>query len=188
MLSPEYLLSVERWPRSIQNHRITKTYFRTCSSRHSRSQAEAYLCTNRMMSDHALANLRASLRCSLGGDRSQSNYPTRHGPRPRFMGLELEHQTLKGWYFAGLAPCRLASTLQKPPTITSRLNVQCQSYSKGSRGSFRQCLPRVHCIFHSEFNFTESRVEHKPGHHYACIRAGRNNLPGQKNFATLGPL
>ncbi len=38
---------------SIQNHRITKTYFRTCSSRHSRSQAGLCLCTNRMMSDHA---------------------------------------------------------------------------------------------------------------------------------------
>src|SRR5690554_2511416 len=37
---------------SIQNHRITKTYFRTCSTCLSRSQAHFCLCTNRMMSDH----------------------------------------------------------------------------------------------------------------------------------------
>ena len=36
LLSPEYLLSVERWP-SIQNHRITMTHFRTCSTCLSRS-------------------------------------------------------------------------------------------------------------------------------------------------------
>lgn len=36
---------------SIQNHRITKTCFRTCSSCHSRSQASLCLCTNLLMSD-----------------------------------------------------------------------------------------------------------------------------------------
>ncbi|ABU75947.1 hypothetical protein ESA_03666 [Cronobacter sakazakii ATCC BAA-894] len=36
---------------SIQNHRITMTCFRTCSSRHSRSQASLCHCTNLLMSD-----------------------------------------------------------------------------------------------------------------------------------------
>ena len=38
---------------SIQNHRITMTYFRTCSSCDSRSQAGLYHYTNRTMSDRA---------------------------------------------------------------------------------------------------------------------------------------
>ena len=52
LLSPSTFYPLSDGP-SIQNHRITKTYFRTCSSRHSRSQAGLCLCTNRMMSDHA---------------------------------------------------------------------------------------------------------------------------------------
>ena len=52
LLSPAYLLSVERWP-FIQNHRITKTYFRTCSTCQSRSQALFCFYTISMISDHA---------------------------------------------------------------------------------------------------------------------------------------
>ncbi len=51
LLSPEYLLSVERWYSSIQNHRITMTCFRTCSNCHSRSQAGLCHCTNHTMSN-----------------------------------------------------------------------------------------------------------------------------------------
>ena len=45
LLSPEYLLSDEHGP-SIQNHRITKSYFRICSTYESRSQAPFYLWLN----------------------------------------------------------------------------------------------------------------------------------------------
>ena len=37
LLSPEYLLSDELWPFHCGNHRITKSYFRICSSDDSRS-------------------------------------------------------------------------------------------------------------------------------------------------------
>ena len=50
LLSPEYLYPLSDGP-SIQNHRITMTCFRTCSSRHSRSQASLCHCTNLLMSD-----------------------------------------------------------------------------------------------------------------------------------------
>jgi hypothetical protein len=61
---------------SIQNHRITMTYFRTCSTCLSRSQAPLCHCTHRMISDHAEGTF-ALLRYSLGGDRpSQTTHHT----------------------------------------------------------------------------------------------------------------
>ena len=50
LLSPEYLYPLSDGP-SIQNHRITMTYFRTCSTCLSRSQAGLCHYTNRTMSD-----------------------------------------------------------------------------------------------------------------------------------------
>src|SRR5688572_26078850 len=44
LLSPAYLLSVERWP-STRDHRITMTDFRLCSTCRSRSQAGLCHCT-----------------------------------------------------------------------------------------------------------------------------------------------
>ena len=67
LLSPEYLLSVERRP-SIQNRRITKTCFRTCSTCMSCSQAPLCLCTLRLVSNQPEGTF-ARLRYSLGGDR-----------------------------------------------------------------------------------------------------------------------
>ena len=67
LLSPAYLLSVERWP-SMQNHRITKPYFRTCSTCRSRSQALFCLCTLRLVSNQPERTF-GRLRYILGGDR-----------------------------------------------------------------------------------------------------------------------
>ena len=53
---------------SIRDYRITKTYFRTCSTYGSRSQAHLYLYALRMIADHAECTI-ALLRYSLGGDR-----------------------------------------------------------------------------------------------------------------------
>jgi len=53
---------------SIQNHRITKTYFRTCSTCLSHSQAPLCLCTQSTISDRAEGTF-ALLRYSFGGDR-----------------------------------------------------------------------------------------------------------------------
>jgi hypothetical protein len=53
---------------SIRNHRITKTYFRPCSSYISRSQAHFYLYALRLIADQAECTF-VLLRYSLGGDR-----------------------------------------------------------------------------------------------------------------------
>ena len=53
---------------SIQNRQITKSYFRTCSTCLSHSQARLCLCTRHMISNHAERTLER-LRYSLGGDR-----------------------------------------------------------------------------------------------------------------------
>ena len=99
---------------SIQNHRITMTYFRTCSTCQSRSQAPLCHCTHSMISDHAEGTF-VLLRYSLGGDRpSQTTHHTMsltriHGPR-------LEPQT----YQAGisrLTPPKLASRFHSLPAI-----------------------------------------------------------------------
>src|SRR5688572_13024917 len=61
---------------SIQNHRITKTYFRTCSTCQSRSQAHFYLYAHCTISDRAECTF-VLLRYSLGGDRpSQTTHHT----------------------------------------------------------------------------------------------------------------
>ena len=68
------------------NHRITMTYFRICSNRHSRSQAGFCHCTLRTISDRPEPTF-ARLRYSLGGDRpSQTTHHTWswtqvHGPQ-----------------------------------------------------------------------------------------------------------
>src|SRR5512136_1689804 len=53
---------------SIQNRRITKTYFRTCSTCWSRSQAPLCLCTRRLISKQPEGTF-GRLRYTLGGDR-----------------------------------------------------------------------------------------------------------------------
>ena len=53
---------------SIQDHRITKSYFRTCSTRQSRSQAPLYLYTLWLISIQPEGTFER-LRYSLGGDR-----------------------------------------------------------------------------------------------------------------------
>ena len=53
---------------STRYRRITKTYFRTCSTCQSHSQAPLCLYTLRMVSNHAEGTF-ARLRYSLGGDR-----------------------------------------------------------------------------------------------------------------------
>ena len=49
-------------------HRITKSYFRTCSTRRCRSQAPFCLCTLRMVSNHSEGTFER-LRYPFGGDR-----------------------------------------------------------------------------------------------------------------------
>ena len=80
LLSPAYLLSVERWP-STRDHRITMSDFRLCSTCLSRSQAGLCHCTQRAISDRSEPTI-ARLRYSLGGDRpSQTAHHALSRPR-----------------------------------------------------------------------------------------------------------
>ena len=68
LLSPAYLLSVERWPFHEVPPDHTMTDFRLCSTCGSRSQAGLCHCTRRTVSKRSEPTI-ARLRYSLGGDR-----------------------------------------------------------------------------------------------------------------------
>src|SRR3972149_7053263 len=117
---------------SIQNHRITMSCFRTCSTCQSRSQARFCHCTFSAISDRAKRTFEL-LRYSLGGDRpSQTAY---HALSPaRIHERRLEPQTNQAG-ISTLAPPELAPRLQSLPAILHRsVHSPMQSYSKGARG------------------------------------------------------
>jgi hypothetical protein len=64
---------------SIRDHRITKTWFPTCSTCRSRSQAPLCLCTLRLVSNQPEGTF-ARLRYSFGGDRPSQT--THHAVSP----------------------------------------------------------------------------------------------------------
>ncbi len=162
---------------SIRNRRITKPYFRTCSTCMSRSQAPFCLCTRRAISDRAEGTF-GRLRYLLGGDRpSQTAHQTLspdriHGPR-----LEFQHD--KGG-IPRMTPRRLAPTYQYlPPILYITSQNPMSGCSKGSRGL--SVLLRVVCIF------TYTTISPNPSPRQCpsrcAIRAGRN-LP-DKEFRYL---
>ena len=82
---------------SIRNHRITKTYFRTCSTDKSRSQAPFYLYALRLIANQAEGTF-VLLRYSLGGDRpSQTAQLTLSVAR--IHGFNVRTKVSPGWYF-----------------------------------------------------------------------------------------
>ena len=117
---------------SIQNHRITMTVFRPCSTCLSRSQAPFCHYTRRTISDRAEGTF-ALLRYTLGGDRPSQT--TRHaGSRSRLHGTRLDIREQKGG-ISRLPPRWLAPPLQRlPPILHIHSLIPLQSYSKGARG------------------------------------------------------
>src|SRR5690606_36465867 len=116
------------------NHRITKTWFPTCSIRRSRSQAPFCLYTLRAIADRAEGTF-ARLRYSLGGDRPSQTTRLSRSPT-RFHSPRLESQHRKG----GISPATpnpLARAVRSLPPI---LHMRCQDpitgCSKGARGLF----------------------------------------------------
>ncbi len=162
---------------SMQNHRITKSCFRTCSPGQARSQARLCLCTSGAMSDRAKRTFEL-LRYSLGGDRpSQTAY---HARSPfQVNGTRLEPQCRQAG-ISRVAPRQLAPPLHRLPAILHKPHHSpMQSYSKGARGL--SVLPRGDCIFTNTSTSLSLRRRQR-GHRYA-IRAGRN-LP-DKEFRYL---
>ena len=162
---------------SIRNHRITKTYFRTCSTCRSRSQAPFCLYTLRAIADRAEGTF-VRLRYCLGGDRpSQTTRLPRSPGRIHSPGLEF--QLCKGG-ISRTTPYPLARAVQSLPPI---LHMQSQNpmagCSKGARGLF--VLSRVIGIL-TDTPISPSSWRRQCASRYA-IRAGRN-LP-DKEFRYL---
>ena len=158
-------------------HRITKSYFRTCSTRRCHSQAPFCLCTLRMISNHSEGTF-GRLRYSLGGDRpSQTTHQTLS--LHRIHGARLEIQFTKGG-IPKVTPLKLASQHQSlPPILYIANRISISSYSKAPRGL--SVLSRVTCIF-TGIKISPSLWLRQYPDHYA-FRAGQN-LP-DKEFRYL---
>src|SRR6266446_2862050 len=98
---------------SIQHRRITKSYFRICSTYRSRSQAPFYLYARCPIADRAEGTFEL-LRYLLGGDRpSQTAHLALSAAQVHGSGLEFKHNK-GGVSFVG---SRSAGTLRStPPT------------------------------------------------------------------------
>src|SRR4029077_20125664 len=106
---------------SIQNHRITMTCFRTCSTRQSRSQAPLCHYTLRLVSNQAEGTF-ARLRYFFGGDRpSQTAHQTLSPARNPFGRAWVRLPGWSGWYFkVGSPETRVPGSL--PPTYPTQIN------------------------------------------------------------------
>ena len=162
---------------STQNHRITITNFRFCSTCQSRSQAGFCYCTRRPISDRPEPTF-ARLRYNLGGDRPSQTTRLPRSPR-RIHSPGLEPQHCRGG-ISRVAPQSLATLVHSLPPI---LHMQSQDpmagCSKGARGLF--VLSRVLGIL-TETPISPSLRRRQRPNRYA-IRAGRN-LP-DKEFRYL---
>ena len=117
---------------STQNHRITMTDFRLCSTCQSRSQAGLCHYTLQPISNRFEPTI-ARLRYSLGGDRPSQT--THHaGSQSRVHGTWLDINKLQGG-ISRTTLQRLAPPLQSlPPILHNNLLIPLRSYSKGARG------------------------------------------------------
>ncbi len=157
----------------MQNHRITMTYFRTCSTCRSRSQAPLCHCTLRLVSNQAEGTF-ARLRYFLGGDRPSQNCPPDRVPDPD-NGSRLDTQNLQGG-ISRLAPSEPESQVQSlPPILRNKSRVSGPSCSEGSWGL--SVPPRERGIFTAS-SISLSLWSRQWGSRYS-IRAGRN-LPAKE--------
>ena len=162
---------------STRDHRITKTCFRSCSNRRSRSQAPFCLCTRRAIADRAEGTF-ARLRYLLGGDRpSQTARLPGSGPWIHTTPLgPLRHE-------GGISPLPPPTPEGKvprlPPILRTHRRDSAAGYSKGAWGLF--VLSRVIGIL-TDTPISPSPWRRQRPSRYA-IRAGRN-LP-DKEFRYL---
>ena len=153
---------------SIQDHRITMTCFRTCSTCQSRSQAPLCHCALRTISNRAEGTF-VRLRYILGGDRpSQTTHLTLFPPRIHGGGLEA--QNTKGG-IPRLPPRELALPFHRlPPILDNVSQTPTSSCSKGARGLSVQ--PRVLGIFTETTVSPDPSLRQRPSRY--AIRACRN--------------
>jgi hypothetical protein len=162
---------------STRNRRITKTWFPTCSTCRSRSQAPLCLYTLRVIAKHAEGTF-VRLRYNLGGDRPSQ---TAHLAMSRHLlqGARLETQQCRGG-ISRSAPRELALPFQSlPPILHIQTRRSLRSCSKGARGL--SVLLRVLGILTETPISPSSWLRQCPSRY--AIRAGRN-LP-DKEFRYL---
>ena len=128
---------------STRNYRITKAYFRNCSTGMSRSKAGLCLYTLCTVSNRAEPTI-ALLRYILGGDR-----PSQTAQQALFLarihGTRLGHNSHQGG-ISRMAPHRPEPVLRRLPPILRRWQSwPIPAYSEGPRGL--SVLPRVAGIF-----------------------------------------
>ncbi len=161
----------------MRNRRITMSWFPTCSTCRSRSQAPFCHCTLRLISKQPEGTFER-LRYILGGDRPSQT--TRLSMSPdRIHGPGLETQYPKGG-ISLVAPHRLTPTLQSlPPMLHMQHRSPLSGCSKGARGL--SLLLRVTGIFTGATDSLSRSPRQRPDRY--AIRAGRN-LP-DKEFRYL---
>ena len=124
-------------------HRITKSYFRTCSTRRCHSQAPFCLCTLRMVSNHSEGTFER-LRYSFGGDRPSQTAHLTMSP-DRIHGRRLEFQKHKSG-IPPVTPRNLTAALPSlPPILYIHFRNPISGYSKAPWGL--SVLPQVTGIF-----------------------------------------
>ena len=158
-------------------HRITNSYFRTCSTRRSRSQVGFCVCTLCTISVRAEPTFER-LRYLFGGDRPSQTARLTMSPG-RIHGRRLEFQQSRGG-IPRVAPQKLAPLLQSlPPILYINYRNPVSSYSKAPWGL--SVLSQVTSIFTST-TISPGTLSRQCPNHYA-FRAGQN-LP-DKEFRYL---
>ena len=158
-------------------HRITNSYFRTCSTRRSRSQVGLCVCTLCTISVRAEPTFER-LRYSFGGDRPSQTAHLTMSP-DRIHGRRLELQYFKSGIPTSTPPtlaCRLPSF---PPILYMKYQSSILGYSKAPWGL--SVLSRVTGIFTGTTISPGGQLRQCPDRY--TIRAGQN-LP-DKEFRYL---
>ena len=162
---------------SIQNHRITISYFRTCSTCRSRSQAPLCYYTQRLISDQPEGTFER-LRYFLGGDRpSQTAHLTMSPDSIQSRRLEFQYRK------DGIPTATPQTPKRLFPSVPSILCMQHRNpilgYSKAPWGL--SVLSRVTGIFTGTTISPGGLLRQRPNRY--AIRAGQN-LP-DKEFRYL---
>ena len=158
-------------------HRITNSYFRTCSTRRSRSQVGLCVCTLCTISVRAEPTFER-LRYSFGGDRPSQTAHLTVSP-DQIHGRRLENQQYKGG-IPRAPPHKLTPMLPRlPPILYMHYRSSVLSYSKAPWGL--SVLSRVTGIFTGTTISPGGLLRQCPNHY--AIRAGQN-LP-DKEFRYL---
>ena len=158
---------------SIRDRRITKTYFRTCSTYGSCSQASLCLCALRTIANRA-EDAFGLLRYSLGGDRpSQTAHLAMS--RARIHGSRLDGSEHKGGISTVARPWPEPWLHRLPPILRMHYKTPILGYSKGSRGL--SVLPRVCGAFPASINSPSPSLRQCSSRY--AIHA-RRNLPDKE--------